>query len=279
MKEKWKSVGIFKGVDYSGLYEASTFGRVRSVKRVAMGARGRPRTQKGKILSQYRNKTNGYITVVLSCNGERRTYAVHKLVMNAFNPNPNPEIYTDINHIDEERTNNRLDNLEWTTHKKNVNYGTAQARHSETLRERFVPVVQLDFYGNIVNVYYSTKDIRDTNFLQREISSVINKKGYIYKKYFWIKLDKYNDLSQEELLKIIKEKVYNTETMLHERNGVPIVQMSKNGLFIKEYKSIAVAAIEIGCTKQAIHNCLSNKTKTCCGYKWVYSKDLQTIAY
>lgn len=273
LEELWKSIGVFNGIDYNGIYEASTFGEIRSVDRKIKDKNGVLRKQNGKRIKQYKNKTNGYMTVSLSNNGTPKTIPVHQLVMNAFNPNPNPEIYTDINHIDEDKTNNRLDNLEWTTHKENCNHGTGQARRSKTLLGRFIPVVQLNFDGNIENVYYSTKDIRDADFLQRMISLVTNKKEYIYKNYFWIKLDEYNNLSQTELFKIIKEKTHIMETKHHERNGIRIVQLSENGTFIKEYESIAIAANEIGCTKSAIHNCLSGKTKTCSGYKWAYAKN------
>lgn len=268
-KELWKSVGIFRGIDFS-YYEASTFGNVRSVDRDVEYKDGRVREHKGSALSEYKNKRTGYVQVILSYKGKPYTVTVHELVMNAFNPNPNPEIYTEINHIDEDKTNNRLDNLEWVTHKENVNYGTAIERHSQTQKNRFTPIVQLSFDGNIINVYYKAESFNDTEFIKDTVVGVIRRNIYIYKNYFWIRLDEYNSLSQEELLKLIETNLSIKEIKKHKTRNKSIMQFSKNGAFIKEYSSITNAAREIGCSNQGIQSCASGKLKTCKGYKWKY---------
>lgn len=208
-KELWKSVGIYKGADLSS-YEASTFGNIRSVDRDVKYKDGRTRKYRGVVLSQYKNKYTGYMQVTLCYRGRLHTYSVHELVMNALCCNPNPEIYTDINHIDEDKTNNRT------------------------------------------------------------VVGVIRKNTYIYKDYFWIKLDEYNSLSQEELLKLIETNLSIKEIKRHKTRNKSIMQFSKNGTFIKEYSSIADAAREIGCSSQGIQSCAAGKLKTCKGYKWKY---------
>lgn len=270
--EIWKSVGVFRGVDYTNMYEASTLGRLRSLDRVIIYKNGKRYTHKGKIIIPYKNK-NGYMQVCLCKNGTK-VFGLHELIMNTFIPNPNPEIYTDINHIDEDKTNNRLDNLEWCTHKENVNHGTAIERHSQTQRDRFIPIVQLDFNGNIINVYYSTREINKTEIYNaRTISNVINKQNYIYKDYFWIRLNEYNNLTQMELLELLNKKVSIktiNKTKKFEVTKKPVMQFSNDDKFIKEYPSVTNAAKEIGCTKQAIQQCISGKQKTCKGCKWKY---------
>lgn len=262
MGEVWKSVGTAKGVNYSGLYEVSTFGNVKSIDRVIISRNKKRRKFFGTLLKQYQNDVTGYMQVCLYCNGKPNTFNVHELVMNVFNPNPSPEIYTDINHKDENKLNNRLDNLEWATHKENVNY---------SLKDRFIPIVQLDFSGDIINVYYSVEEMEKTNtFAAYTIGHIMNKQDYIYKNYFWIRLDKYNDLAKENLMELISEKVTIKETKLHKSSNKPIMQFSKNGKFIREYPSIVNAAKEMGCTKQAIQQCVSGKCETCKGYKWEY---------
>jgi len=266
-KEVWKSVGVFKNVDFTGYYEVSTFGNVRSVDRNVKYKDGRTRKYKGCALSEYKNKRTGYIQVVLSYKGTPYTISVHELVMNTHRPNPNPEIYTDINHIDEDKTNNMLYNLEWATHKGNCNHGTAIERRARSQRNGFVPIVQLDFSGNIINVYYSTKEIDNSTYKRNCIIQSINKETYIYKKYFWIRLDKYNNLSFDELTGLINNKLFKKKDS---RKNKKVVQLSKDGEFIREYCSITDAAKEMGVLRQAIWQCASGKFKLCKGYRWEY---------
>lgn len=111
MKEIWKPV---KG--WEGRYEVSNLGRVKS-------AQGK---NKGKILSQ--NSQQGYMQVFLSQKGIGRNHLVHRLVAEAFIPNPLN--LPQVNHKDETRSNNKVDNLEWCTQIYNVNYGTRLRRMS-----------------------------------------------------------------------------------------------------------------------------------------------------
>lgn len=155
MDEIWKSVGVFLGVDYTDMYEVSTFGHVRSVDRVRQRKDGRYYRRRGVSLTEI--PRNGYLSVVLTKDNKSHFENIHQLVMNAFSPNPNPEIYTDINHIDEDKTNNRLDNLEWTTHRENVNHGTARERMKETMRtsKHGRNIKQMDLNGNVIKIWKS----------------------------------------------------------------------------------------------------------------------------
>lgn len=109
---------------YEGLYEVSSYGRVRSLD---MYVRCKSyRLHKGKVLSPIIN-TNGYLFVGLQ--GKR--FSVHRLVAQAFIPNP--QGLPQVNHIDENKSNNNVDNLEWCDAKYNNNYGTARIRGRETL--------------------------------------------------------------------------------------------------------------------------------------------------
>ena len=122
-EEIWRPV-----VGYEGLYEVSSLGRVRSLDRYVKSKSYR--LHKGKILSPAKD-TTGYLKVVLSCNGKSKTIKVHRLVAIAFlyNPDNLPEV----NHLDEDKTNNRVDNLEFCNRKYNCNYGSRNIRRRETL--------------------------------------------------------------------------------------------------------------------------------------------------
>lgn len=272
-KEEWKDVGIVKGIDFTGLCQVSTFGNVKFLDRWVEYKNGYKRFYKEE-LKKPRLK-NGYQFVRLSKEGKHTEISVHRLVLQTFKPNQNPELYTQINHIDENKENNRLDNLEWCTAEENNNHGTRKERAIKTRRRHFVPTVQLDLKGNIINVYYQKEDIETQNkeMTFKHVARSINKEKNICYGYFWIKLDKYNELTQNELLSLINEKVeQNNFGKMH--GGITqremVVQMDLNGNTIKEFESVSEAAQELNCHYQAISQCASGKIKTCCGYRWKY---------
>ena len=122
MIEEWRPIE-----GYEGLYEVSNTGRVRSVDRFYY------RLHKGKVLSPTKDRY-GYLTVTLNCNGKSKTIKIHRLVAQAFLPNP--DNLPQVNHKDEDKTNNNVDNLEWCTAKYNVNFGTRQERYRNTMLEK-----------------------------------------------------------------------------------------------------------------------------------------------
>lgn len=102
-EEMWKPI---KG--YEGLYEVSTYGRVRSLHRA---------TTSGKILKLYVNASNGYVYVCLSKGNRKNQKRVHRCLMNAFyGEHPDKQV----NHIDGDKTNNHIENLEWCSSSENM---------------------------------------------------------------------------------------------------------------------------------------------------------------
>lgn len=116
--EEWKDIA-----GYEGLYQVSTLGRVRSFH----GRRGAT----VRILSP-RRCTNRYLMVYLAKEGIKVQRLIHRLVAEAFIDNPCK--YPQVNHKDEDVTNNQVDNLEWCTAKYNMNYGTHNQRVAEKLK-------------------------------------------------------------------------------------------------------------------------------------------------
>ena len=115
MVEIWKDICGFEGY-----YEVSNLGRVRSVDREVIDKGGRHQVKKGIVLKS-RYDRQGYEIVSLSINRQYSTKCVHRLVAEAFVPN----LYNlpQVNHKDEDKSNNVPDNLEWCTAKYNANYG------------------------------------------------------------------------------------------------------------------------------------------------------------
>lgn len=113
MTEIWKDV-----VGYEGLYQVSNLGRVKSVR-------------KNTVMSTPKNKTDCYLRVNLKRNGTQKQRLVHRLVAIAFIDNPNNLPF--INHKNEHKWDNRVENLEWCDKSYNVHYGTCIARISHAL--------------------------------------------------------------------------------------------------------------------------------------------------
>lgn len=125
MEEIWKDIK-----SYEGLYQVSNLGRVKHLEFTRPNLlTGGVSTIKEKMLKQ-RLTPFGYYTVSLSKNGKKRLYFVHRLVAEAFILNP--DNLPIINHKDENKVNNYIDNLEWCDHLYNSNYGTRNKRLSET---------------------------------------------------------------------------------------------------------------------------------------------------
>lgn len=169
MKEIWKDIK-----DYEGLYQVSNLGRVKSLVRKLNDGR----LWKEMILKQEINQ--GYARVLLSNNKNKKHKRVHRLVAEAFIPNPNN--YPIINHKDENRLNNRVDNLEWCTWKYNSNYGDCNLKIGKKLSKS---VAQYDLNGNLIKKYDSISDVsRKTGYNISYLSNCCNdkyEKAYNYK--------------------------------------------------------------------------------------------------
>lgn len=116
MLEEWRDIE-----GYEGLYQVSNLGRVKSLK-----------SQYGyrKIILKPRKNKYGYFHLQLHNKGNIKDCTIHRLVAQAFIPNPNN--YPQINHKDENKLNNNVSNLEWCTAKYNTNYGTRNQRSSKS---------------------------------------------------------------------------------------------------------------------------------------------------
>lgn len=116
VQEEWKDIVVEKNgtlYDYTGLYQVSNLGRVKSLANSS--------SRKEKILKVQPQR--GYVVVQLHKDGTREFFGIHRLVAAAFVPNP--DNLPVVNHKNEIKDDNRVENLEWCTVKYNTNYGSA----------------------------------------------------------------------------------------------------------------------------------------------------------
>ena len=171
MEEVWKDI---KGFD--GIYQISSLGRVKSFYK-----------NETKILKQHL-MPNGYMRIRLKQNNIRKwsDFYVHRLVAIAFLPNEHN--FAEINHIDENKTNNTVANLEWCTRAYNCKYGTARERMART---KGTAVIQFDLNGNFIAEFPSLKSAaKKLGCDVGQIKTCLNPNSVPYKKniaakYIW----------------------------------------------------------------------------------------------
>ena len=163
MKEIWKDIK-----DYEGHYQVSNCGRVKSIK-----------FGKERILKPKKDKY-GYLHVNLYKNNIKKTYKVHRLVAEAFIDNT--DNLTEVNHRDENKLNNNVDNLEWCNSKYNINFGTRNERVAEKLSK---PVLQYTLDGEFVREWKSTIECGRNGFNKRNVWMCCQGKRQTHKGYIW----------------------------------------------------------------------------------------------
>ena len=163
MDEIWKDKK-----NYEGHYQVSNCGRVKSIK-----------FGKERIL-KLRTDKDGYFKVDLSKNNKLKTFTVHRLVAEAFLPNPYN--LPCINHKDECKTNNNVNNLEWCNSKYNINFGTRNEKASKKLSK---PVLQYTLEGEFVKEWSSTMECGRNGYNQGNVAACCRGERKTHKGFLW----------------------------------------------------------------------------------------------
>jgi hypothetical protein len=167
MLEIWKDIP-----NYEGLYQASNLGFIKNVKtnRVL-----KPRVDK-----------NGYFKHILYIKGVPKEFRTHRLIALTFIENP--DNLPQVNHVDEDKQNNCVDNLEWVDAKTNNNHASRNKRIAIGVRNssKKKPVNQYDLNGNFIKTWESLREIeRELNIGHSNLSLAIKQKNGIMKNYKW----------------------------------------------------------------------------------------------
>lgn len=157
---------LWKEIDgYNGNFLVSNFGNVKSIDRWICKKDGTKEFKYGRLIKLQR-RISGYIQVSLCYKCKSKTYNVHRLVAKAFLDNPHnlPEV----NHKDENKANNNVENLEWCNREYNMNYGSLPSRMRENLgctKRRSNKVAQISRSGVVIAIYNSAKEAQKTTDL------------------------------------------------------------------------------------------------------------------
>ena len=182
--EIWKDIYFIENgieYDYRGLYQVSNIGgKVKSL--------GNDKKRKEKILKAKKTK-DGYSQVIFCKNGKQKMFYVHRLAAHMFIENDDPEHKTQVNHIDEDKENNSVENLEWCTRKYNCNYGTRNKRKGKSQSRKVIGYSLTDIK---VIILQSATQAKKFGFDAGAICNCCKGKYYgshEYKGYKWYYLD------------------------------------------------------------------------------------------
>lgn len=239
---------IWKAIEgYENLYEISNKGRLRSMDR-SIPQQGRLQLYKGKLLSTYINNS-GYVAIKLSKNNKKRSFLVHRLVAVAFLPNPKQLPY--INHKDEDKSNNNIENLEWCTAIYNINYGTSKKRRSVKMGKR---IAMYSTNGKLVNIFYSIREAeRKTKIRKQCITPALDK----------------NKTSGGFIWKTIKDTpLQNIIVVLPKLHKKRIAQYDLNNVLKNTFNSLREAEKRTGIKHEYISRYIRGLSSNCGGFIW-----------
>ena len=185
--EIWKTV-VYDGEIYEGLYKVSNLGKILSL--------NYKNTGKPDLMNPS-TSTDGYLKVNLRKNRKRKTCSVHRLVAETFLPNP--ENKPQVNHKDEDKTNNfvflnedgtvnkKKSNLEWKSPKDNCNHGTRNERiaKANTNGKKSKKVLQLSLSGELIREWESTNECGRNGFNQSAVAKCCRGEKPQYKGFKW----------------------------------------------------------------------------------------------
>ena len=171
MKEIWRDIE-----GYKGKYQVSNMGRVKSLNYNNTGKEG--------IMEPHDNG-KGYLRVQLCKDGKGKWYRINRLVAQAFLPNPNnlPEV----NHIDKDKTNNKVENLEWCTTQYNVEYSQAKA------------VIGINKVSGLILEFPSIMEAeRQTGISNKHICDCLKGRNKSAKGYYWFYASYSEEVANEQ---------------------------------------------------------------------------------
>lgn len=244
---------IWKDIEgYEGCYQVSNLGRVKSLERInSYGERVHEK------IKAFGDNGHGYLIVNLYKDNKVKMSYIHRLVANAFIPNPYN--LPQINHKDEDKSNNDVQNLEWCTQKYNSNYGTLKVRARKTLldnnRARSIDVYSSD--GKFIKTYECAYDMEKDGISRRAAYAICS--GRVLS---WHGLT----------FRFHGEKYTPTKEMNKEHYPCPIYKYDMDNNLIKVYPTVGEAQRANGLKRNFLYSASYRHTRVVevNGYKFSY---------
>lgn len=252
-----ESIEIWKDVaDYEGKYAISNTGKIKSLEFHRNTGRG-GYVNKEKVLALYISNT-GYNKICLLLNKKRKYPFIHRLVAEAFIPNI--KNLPCVNHIDGNKLNNCVENLEWVTYSENSEhmYRVLGYENSKSmlgtlgkLNKNSKPIIQLDLNGNFVKEWEGIRDLarkwEDGVLYRNLLTQCCKGKKKSYLGYIW--------------------KYKNSDDLLNTGHKEPVFQYSKDMEILEYFDSIPEAAVKTNTGVRNIRNSVKTGQKAG-GYYW-----------
>lgn len=246
-EEVWKPIK-----DYEGLYEISNLGRVKSLNYGGTG--------KGKVLKNI-ERSNGYLGVRLTKNGKTKAFKVHRLVAEAFIPNPEDKPCVD--HINTIKNDNRVENLRWATHKENMNNPLTKKKMSENYA---------NFKGENHPMYGKHHSEETRKKMSKNHVDIKGENHPFYGKHHTEETKR--KMSEAKKGKYCGEKNHRSKS---------VVQIDPNtNEVVNIYFSASEVAKQTGFNQGAISQCCNGKysrpgNNIYKGFKWMYLEDYEKL--
>lgn len=258
--EEWKQ-SRFKN------YLVSNYGRIKRKAHVTVPEANNRythhRTYTEKIAKLSINK-HGYVEYRFSEDGRLHASTIHKLVAEAFMPHTHDLVF--INHKNENKSDNRVENLEWCSAQYNSNYGTCQQRRAESVRElrrgRIVDVDQYDINGTFIKSYHTKGELDDSGFCVKTILRCCRRQQETANGYVWR----------------FKGEAFSKPVIIDCKGGTirrKVDCFTIEGKYIRTFANLLEAAIFVGGKhkRPPISECANGKKESAFGYKWKYKSD------
>lgn len=255
MEEFWRDIP-----GYNGRYQASNLGNIRSVDKVVDKSNGTSEFYKGKLLKTFVS-TGGYLYVTIAKEPNKFCpKRVHRLIAQTFIPNPLR--LPQVNHKNENKIDNRVENLEWCTGEYNANYGHRNEKCSFSRRNNprlSKEVNQYDFNGNYLRSFPSAAEA--ARFLNLNANTAACRIGQCCRH-----LHKHGNFGYGYLWEFAINKVKG-ESIEPSKIERFVYQYSLDNRFIKKWESIKAAATVLNLNIGNICRACTKHT-TCGGFKW-----------
>ena len=252
--EIWKDV-----VGYEGIYKVSNKGRVWSVPRLNKGRNF------GGHLKAISIDARGRCCVAFS----RSNYVLPRIIAAAFiRP---PKKGEEVNHLDENPSNNNVENLEWCDHKYNCNYGTRIQRIKD---KQNIPILQYTLDGKFIAEYASMHAAADAinSDAGHICDNCLGKRQYAYGFFWRYKDDVLYEIAKERINKKLAASMKSRNDKFTEK-AYNVVQLDLQGNYIQTFASSKLAAKAANTHRPSVINCCNGKVASAGGYKWRYEKD------